>query len=132
MNARGSRSVLFSLLAIVLIVFVFVCRAWWLDQPLKVNQLYGEWHNTDDKVLHLTITLLPDGKFTIARELVTQTKFLSMPASKHDGTWGLSGPNELWFREGGNPPIHWHDVSVEAEKLRCRIDDVYFSYVRAR
>ena len=104
-----------------------------VERPVDVNQLYGEWHNTDDdKVLHLTMTLLPDGKFTIARELVTQTKFLSMPASKHDGTWGLSGPNELWLREGENPPIHLREVFVEGQKLRCRIDDVYFSYVRTR
>lgn len=121
---------LYSLSSVIILLVLCGCHA---ERPLNVNQLYGEWHNTDDdKVLHLTMTLLPDGKFTIARELVTQTKFFSMPASKHDGTWGLSGPNELWFREGGNPPIHWHDVSIDGRTLRCRIDDMYFSYVRAR
>jgi hypothetical protein len=115
----------YSLSGVITLLLLFGCE----ERPLNVNELYGEWRNTDDKVLHLTITLLPDAKFTIARELVTHTEFLSMPASKHSGTWGLTGANELWFREDGNPPIFWHDVSIEGHTLRCRIDDVYFSWV---
>jgi hypothetical protein len=97
---------------------------------LKVNQLYGEWRHADQGFV-LPVTLLADGKYTIAREPF-QSATLSIPASKRGGMWGLTGSHEIWTSEGSNPPIVWHDVSVRGDTLRCRIDDVWFSYIRVK
>jgi hypothetical protein len=117
---------LYSSSTVIILLLLFGCHA---GRSLKVNQLYGEWRHTDE-VSHLTVTLFPNGKFTMAREPVTQGQSLSMPATKHNGTWGLSGANEVRLSEDGNPPIFWHDVSIKGHTLRCRIGDVYFSFVR--
>src|SRR5882672_1429479 len=96
----------YSLSSVIISLLLFGC---YKGSPLNVNQLCGEWRYSDQGFV-MTLTLLPDAKFTIARERF-QSATLSMSANKSSGTWGLSGPHEIWTSEGGNPPLFWHDVS---------------------